>query len=247
MQYEMSAKKVAIVTGAAQGIGAGIVKAMLADSYLVYAVDKKEIPESTNLIFHYADLSVFDSLQSIVSSCIERYGRIDVLVNNAAISMGKDFLATDIQTWSLSISVNQTAPFFLGQSVAQEMIRLGIQGRIINLASVNSFAAEKGHSSYVATKGAVASMTKSMAVDLAKYGILVNAIAPGPILTEASKELFSTEIYLRAIPMSVPLQKVGLPSDVAQLALFLASEKSGYITGQIIVIDGGFLSYCRLP
>ena len=242
----MSTKKVAIVTGAAQGIGAGIVKEMLKDSYSIYAVDKNEIQLQADLFFHQADLSIFDTIPSIVSGCIEKYGRIDVLVNNAAVSMGKDFLATDLQTWELSIAINQTAPFFLSQVVAKEMIKLGIQGRIINLASVNSFAAEKGHSSYVTTKGAIATMTKSMAVDLASYGILVNAIAPGPILTEASKPLFSSDIYLKTIPHSIPLQRVGLPTEVAQLALFLASEKSSYITGQIIVIDGGFLSYCRI-
>ena len=243
----MSTKKVAIVTGAAQGIGAGIVKEMLNESYFVYAVDKKEIPPQQNLIFHKADLSIVEVIPDIVSRCIEKFGRVDVLVNNAAVSMGQEFLATDLHTWKVSIAVNQTAPFFLSQAVAKEMIKVVIEGRIINLASVNSFAAEKGHASYVATKGAIATMTKSMAVDLAGYKILVNAIAPGPILTEASEPVFSSDIYLKSIPVSIPLQRVGTPDEVAQLVLFLASEKSAYITGQIMVIDGGFLSYCRIP
>ncbi|NQW58914.1 MAG: SDR family NAD(P)-dependent oxidoreductase [Polynucleobacter sp.] len=108
----MSIKKVAIVTGAAQGIGAGIVKEMLNDSYLVYAVDKNQIQQQENLFFHQADLSIIDTIPGIVSGCIEKYGRIDVLVNNAAVSKGKDFLETDLQTWELSVAVNQTAPFF---------------------------------------------------------------------------------------------------------------------------------------
>lgn len=242
----MQDQRVAIVTGAARGIGAGIVEGFLKNSYRVYAVDKEDVNLRPNLYYHRADLSQVDEIVKIVKGCVQEFGQVDVLVNNAAISLGKDFLATDLQTWQLSLAVNQTAPFFLAQAVAKEMIDKDIRGRIINLASVNSFAAEKGQSSYVVTKGAIALMTKSMAVDLGKYGILVNAIAPGPILTEKTEAIFTTGDYADAISNGIPLKRAGLPSEIADLVLFLASAGSTYITGQVIVVDGGYLSYCRL-
>ena len=242
----MKNQKVAIVTGAAQGIGAAIVEELLANSYLVFAVDKNEIQSRSNLFFYRADLSIISEVSSIASECINKFGRIDLLVNNAAASLGKDFLDTDLRTWETTVAVNQTAPFFLSQAAARGMIELGIHGRIINIASVNSIAAEMGHASYVTTKGAIAMMTKSMAVDLAKYKILVNGIAPGPILTETSAPVFSQSNYVSAIEKGVPLQRAGLPAEVADLAVFLASEKASYITGQVVVIDGGFLAYCRM-
>ena len=242
----MKNQRVAIVTGAAQGIGAAIVEELLNNSYLVFAVDKNEVKSKANLVFHRADLSISSEVLGIVSECINEFGRIDLLVNNAAVSLGKDFLDTDLRTWETTIAVNQTAPFFLSQATARKMIELGISGRIVNIASVNSIAAEMGHSSYVTSKGAIAMMTKSMAVDLAKYKILVNGIAPGPILTEASEPVFSQSNYISAIEKGVPLQRAGLPAEVADLVVFLASNKASYLTGQIIVIDGGFLAYCRM-
>lgn len=242
----MQDHKVAIVTGAARGIGAGIVEGFLKNSYRVYAVDKEDVELRSNLSYHRTDLSQVDQISKIVKGCIQEFGRVDVLVNNAAVSLGKDFLTTDLETWEVSLAVNQTAPFFLAQAVAKEMIDKGIPGRIINVASVNSFAAEKGQSSYVVTKGAIALMTKSMAVDLGKFGILVNAIAPGPILTEKTEAIFTTEDYARAISNGIPLQRAGLPNEIADLVIFLSSASSTYITGQVIVVDGGYLSYCRL-
>ena len=242
----MKNQRVALVTGAAKGIGAAIADELLKNSYLVLAVDKDEVKSRPNLVFYRADLSINSEVSKIIPGCISEFGRIDVLVNNAAVSLGKDFLSTDLQTWETTVAVNQTAPFFLSQMAAKKMIELGISGRIVNIASVNSVASEMGQSSYVTTKGAIAMMTKSMAVDLAKYKIFVNVIAPGPILTETSAPIFSQSNYVSAIENGVPLKRAGLPAEVADLVIFLASEKATYITGQMIVIDGGFLAYCRM-
>jgi NAD(P)-dependent dehydrogenase (short-subunit alcohol dehydrogenase family) len=241
----MSENRIVIVTGAATGIGKGITKSFLDAGYSVFAVDKTSMASQENLHYHQADLSDLSQLSPIVDRCIETFGHIDVLVNNAGVSLGQDFLTTDLATWTTTIAVNQTAPFFLGQAVALHMVKEKIKGRIINIGSVNSISAELGHASYVTSKGAINMMTKSMAVDLGAYGIYVNAIAPGIIRTEKTAEGLKTPGRVNAIANGIPVKRAGEVQEIGELALFLANPKTTYITGQLIVIDGGYLSYCR--
>jgi NAD(P)-dependent dehydrogenase (short-subunit alcohol dehydrogenase family) len=241
----MSENRIVIVTGAATGIGKGITQSFLDAGYSVFAVDKTSMASQENLHYHQADLSDLSQLSPIVDRCIETFGHIDVLVNNAGVSLGQDFLTTDLATWTTTIAVNQTAPFFLGQAVALHMVKEKIKGRIINIGSVNSISAELGHASYVTSKGAINMMTKSMAVDLGAYGIYVNAIAPGIIRTEKTAEGLKTPGRVNAIANGIPVKRVGEVQEIGELALFLANPKTTYITGQLIVIDGGYLSYCR--
>jgi NAD(P)-dependent dehydrogenase (short-subunit alcohol dehydrogenase family) len=126
------------------------------------------------------------------------------------------------------------------------MVERGGGGRIVNMASVNSLAAERGAASYVAAKGGLAQLTKAMAVDLAPHGILVNAIAPGPIRTEASAPIFDRDDYARGIERGVPLARAGSPVEVAAVAAFLASDESSFVNGTVLVVDGGFTAYLRL-
>ena len=241
----MSEKRVVIVTGAATGIGKGITQSFLDAGYRVFAVDKTSMVSQEKLHYHQADLSDLSQISPIVDKCIETFGHIDVLVNNAGVSLGQDFLTTDLATWTTTIAVNQTAPFFLGQAVALHMVKEKIKGRIINIGSVNSISAELGHASYVTSKGAINMMTKSMAVDLGAYGIYVNAIAPGIIRTEKTAEGLKTAGRVNAIANGIPVKRAGEVQEIGELALFLANPKTTYITGQLIVIDGGYLSYCR--
>lgn len=242
----MSEQHVAIITGAATGIGQGIAHCFLEAGYSVYAVDRSPVTAADNLHFHEADLSDFKQINPIVDGCVATFGRIDVLVNNAGVSLGKGFLETDLATWNMTMAVNQTAPFFLAQVVARQMIKQNIEGRVINIGSVNSIGAEKGQSSYVTSKGAISMMTKSMAVDLGPFGINVNAIAPGIIRTEKTHPNLIKPPLSNAIEHGIPLKRAGEVEEVGELAVFLANPKTTYITGQLIVIDGGYLSYCRL-
>jgi NAD(P)-dependent dehydrogenase (short-subunit alcohol dehydrogenase family) len=192
------------------------------------------------------DLERTEQIEPAIGSVVEQCGRIDVLVNNAAVSLGDAFLETSLEKWQKTIAVNLTAVFVCGQIVARSMVAKRIAGSIINLASVNSFAAEKGAAPYVASKGRVLALTRSMAVDLARYSIRVNAIAPGLITTERSAPIFATELYRVGIERGVLLGRADRPEEVASLALFLASDESSYMTGSAVVVDGGFLSYIRL-
>lgn len=240
------AKKVALITGGAGGIGRGLVEAFAAAEYQVVSVDKhkgKNFAQVNNIEF---DLSDVEKLDQITNYCLDQFESIDVLINNAAVSLGKNILQTDVNTWDQTIAINVTAPFFLSKLVSEILISQKKSGAIVNMASVNSFAAEKGHASYVASKGAIAAMTKSMAIDLAEHNIRVNAIAPGPIVTEKTSAVFSQPDYASAIKKGIPFARAGTPQEVADLALFLTSHESKYITGQVITIDGGYLSYARL-
>jgi NAD(P)-dependent dehydrogenase (short-subunit alcohol dehydrogenase family) len=241
----MSESRVVIITGAETGIGKGITQSFLDAGYRVFAVDKTPIVSRENLHYHQADLSDISQISSIVDGCIETFGHVDVLINNAGVSLGQDFLTTDLATWTKTIAINQTAPFFLAQAAALHMVKENIKGRIINIGSVNSISAEMGHSSYVTSKGSINMMTKSMAVDLGEYGIYVNAIAPGMIRTEKTAESLKTAKLLNAIEHGIPVKRAGEVQEIGELAVFLANPKTTYITGQLIVIDGGYLSYCR--
>lgn len=239
-------KKVALITGGAGGIGRGLVEAFARAEYQVVSVDKHKghnFPEVSNIEFDLLDL---DKLDQITNYCLNKFKTIDVLINNAAVSLGKNILQTDENTWNQTIAINVTAPFFLSKLVSEILISQKKSGAIVNMASVNSFAAERGHASYVASKGAIAAMTKSMAIDLAEHGIRVNAIAPGPIATAKTTPVFSQPGYASALKKGIPFARAGTPQEVADLALFLTSNDSTYITGQVITIDGGYLSYARL-
>ena len=195
--------------------------------------------------FVETDVTSPQSVERLIEEVDKRFGRLDVLVNNAAISRGDSFLYTSLEKWRATIEVNLTGVFLTGQKAAWYMIRRGIRGRIVNIASTNAFASEKGACPYVASKGGVNQLTKAMAVDLAEYGITVNAVAPGPVLTEANAGTFTlkplSEAFARAIPAGGP----GRPEDVAAAVGFLASDECRFINGATLLVDGGYLAYSR--
>lgn len=233
-------QKVCLVTGAAGGIGAAVAAAFAREGAVVVAVD---LHAPGIFDSRACDISEQASVETLVSSLRERYGRIDVLFHAAALLGGSGpFLDVAFDEFRRYLDVNLNGSFLVSQAVARLMVETQIAGRIILVGSVNSFAAEPTAVPYATSKGGVRLLAKAMAVDLARYRITVNLIAPGAITVPRNAALFGSdsmrELYDHLIPMGGP----GTPADVAEAALFLASDASRYITGAELVVDGGLLA-----
>ena len=174
------------------------------------------------------------------------FGRIDILINNAGLTGGTGtFLEITLADWQRYIDVNLTGCFIVGQAVARAMVAGGTHGRIVNIGSINSFAAERDRPVYVTSKGGVLLLTKVMAVELAQYGILVNCIAPGAITVDRNRAIFAAEPLRSGLAACIPLGGTGSGEDIAAAALFLASEDNRYITGKSLLVDGGYMALNR--
>lgn len=245
--------RVALVTGAAQGIGAAIAAAFAGEGAMVYGIDRGEHVESTCTRIRdrggqafgcRLDITDHKAYAELVERIAEQRGRIDILVNNAAIAYYEELLNSSLEHWREIHAVNLEAQYVGCKLVAPHMIKGG-WGRIVNIASTQAIATEATVGAYAASKGAIVSFTKSLAVELAPYGINANAIAPGCIHTpmsvingvdETTTEYFQTwYVGKRKIPLARP----GRPEEIARVAVFLASEDSSYVTGHTLVADGG--------
>jgi NAD(P)-dependent dehydrogenase (short-subunit alcohol dehydrogenase family) len=248
--------KVAVVTGGGRGIGRGIALRFAREGAAVLIAQRDPDSAARTVMeiqtdgheasFVQTDVSVPDQITAMASTCEERYGRIDVLVNNAGLTgLDKSILDMSLETWNHALATNLTSLFLCTQAVARVMVRKGIQGAIINIASINSFRAQKQAIHYVATKGAIPLLTMAMAVDLSEHGIRVNAIGPGLIKTERTAPRYLIQENLDMLKRNVPLGRTGSVEEVAALATFLASDECTYIQGDTILIDGGFTAYLR--
>lgn len=241
------AGKVAMVTGAAQGIGEAI--ALLyaekgADLILVDVQDrvrdteKKVVELGRKCVSVAADLTRNDGVEKSIREGIDAFGRIDILVNSAGVVFLDDAENLSEQDWDKTMAVNLKAPFMLSQAVGKHMIKAG-GGNIVNLASQAGVIALDNHVAYCASKAALISMTKNLAMEWGGFNINVNAISPTVILTELGKKAWAGEVG-EAMKKKIPAGRFGYPEEVAAVALFLASDAAGLITGENIVIDGGY-------
>lgn len=242
--------KVAIVTGAARGLGQGIAigfaeagaDVALVDILPTHETEKKIKDIKRKTISINADLISIDCINPIIKTTIEKLGHIDILVNNAGIIRRSPITEFTEKDWDDVININQKTLFFLSQAVAKVMIKQGTGGKIINIASMLSFQGGVLVPSYTASKSAVMGLTRLMANELANYNINVNAIAPGYMATDNTAPLRSDPVRNKAILDRIPAGRWGEPEDLRGIAVFLASEASSYIHGYTIAVDGGWLS-----
>ncbi|MFB0505659.1 MAG: glucose 1-dehydrogenase [Thermodesulfobacteriota bacterium] len=244
--------KVSVVTGAGRGLGHGIAHALAGagsdltvvsrSMHELQRISQEIITETKQKVLPLSlDLTKEGEIERLVSNVLEEFGRIDILVNNAGTTVRKPFLEVTQKEFDDVVHLNLRAVFFLTQAVVKEMMKQE-KGKIINIASLGSQIGLRNISVYTATKGGVASLTRTLALELARYNINVNAIAPGYYRTQLTEALFRDEDGYRWVLSRIPLGRVGVPDDLAGAAIFLASPASDYVTGQVVFVDGGWLA-----
>jgi len=252
--------KAAIVTGGATGIGQAIAfrLAEAGAAVLIADIDLEAANQTAEQIRArgsraetlHADVSNVADAPRVVRATVDAFGTLDILVNNAGIYPFSPALQITEELWDRVLGINLKGMFFFSQAAARQMIRDGHGGKIINLASIDSLRPTGNLAHYDAAKGGVVMLTRALALELAPYQIRVNAIAPGGIQTagamaQQAAVLGATNVTIPELTQGfvarVPLGRVGEPDDVARVALFLASAAADYMTGSLIVVDGGYL------
>lgn len=242
--------KVAVVTGANTGLGQGMAIALAQAGAKVVGVARRSCEDTAKKIQEFggefaeviADLSSAEVVPELTEKCLAAYGRLDILVNNAGIIKRADAIEYSQEDWDAVVSVNQKVVFFLCQAFAKQYIKQGEGGKIINVASMLSYQGGIRVPAYTASKSAVLGLTRAMANEWAKYNICVNAIAPGYMATNNTKQLRSEEDRNEAILERIPAARWGTPEDMQGTVVWLASKASDYVNGFTIAVDGGWLA-----
>jgi NAD(P)-dependent dehydrogenase (short-subunit alcohol dehydrogenase family) len=242
------ANRVAIISGSGRGIGREIARlfSSVGASVVVADIDAESARSTAseiNAAGHVARFMVVDigdpaQVDRLIGDTLAQCGRLDVLVNNAGVGLNKPFLATTPDEWGRQLRVNLTGTFLCAQAAARVMTRQGV-GTIVNVASISGQRGGQGRAAYGAAKAGVILLTKVMAVELAPLGVRVNAIAPGPVDTDQSRQTH-TAATRRAYFDRIPIRRYGERAEIAAAALFLASDASSFIVGHVLNVDGGF-------
>ena len=242
------AEKVAIVTGAAGGLGLAIAERLAADGAAVVVADVDSagceaardaiIARGGRALAQRADVSDAGEVAALIARTREQFGRLDILVSNAGIGGTHAFLDEPIEHWNRVLAVNLTGVFLCGQAAARVMVEQRA-GRIVNIASISGARAGSGRTAYGTAKAGVIQLTKQMALELGPLGITVNAVAPGPVETALTLRDHTPETRT-AYQARIPLERYGTPQEIAAAVAFLASAEAAYVNGQTLFVDGGF-------
>lgn len=252
----------AIVTGSSSGIGRAVAQRLSEDGFAVLLADVRREPltggEPTDEVIKGAggaaefvaiDVSKREACERLVALAVQRHGGLHVLVNNAAIAgaHSKPFLKTEDEDWDRIMAVNLRGPFMLSQAAVRQMLsqplRGDVRGRIINITSQHGMVASPGHFAYAISKGGLVQMTRQIAVEHGRDGIVCNAVAPGKIVTGTPGDLSQEETSLAYVKSRTPFSRLGEPADVASAVAFLASDAATYISGINLLVDGGWMAY----
>lgn len=252
-------ERVALVTGSTRGIGKAIALALAENgAHIILNSNESRDSDSVALevknlgrksLFIQADVGDSQQVNQMVQQAVEAFGRLDILVNNAGINVGRGGRAPihefSEENWKKIINTDLDGVFYCSKYVAKHMISQE-KGKIINISSIGGIVPLRLQIAFVAAKAGVVNLTRGMALELAPYNINVNAIAPGSTLTEGTRELFYSpdperQKLAESLLSHVPLKRPAMPEDIANAALFLASDDSDYVTGHILVVDGGWI------
>ena len=240
--------QVAVITGSARGIGRAIAEAMAAAGARVVISDRDgeaaartagQIGDAAIAVT--ADVAEPAQVEALFAQAARVLGRVDILVNNAGIGAPRLLLDLELEEWERIIKVNLTGAMLCSQQAARRMIAQGTGGKIVNIVSLSGQKGGVGRAAYGASKAGLEVLTKIMAVELADHRIAVNAIAPGPIMTEVGRTMHTKET-IEAYHRLIPQRRYGEPEEIATAAVFLASPDAAYITGHTLNVDGGFLA-----
>ena len=241
--------KSAIVTGAASGIGRAIALAFLREGASVLGADlnmdglretaDRAKEHESSFLTHRCDVTQRADVEATVALAVAEFGKLDIMAAIAGIAMEHDFVDIEDEDWHRMAAVNMHGVYLCDQVAARQMVKQGHGGRIINMSSVNGLMGEEELAAYNTSKGAVTLLTKSAGIDLAKHEITVNCLAPGYIRTPLNEEGIADEAWITEYLKRVPFRRVGEPEEVADCAVFLASDLSRYVTGHALVVDGG--------
>ncbi len=241
--------KVAIVTGASRGLGEYMARALAGagaklvvtsrDATKLASLTGELEAQGSKALAVQVDVTREDDIASMVRAAMETFGQIDILVNNAGLNIRKPSLEVTWEDWDTVVDTNLKGSYFCAQAVGAEMIKRGY-GRIINIGSATSVFGMEAIVPYAASRGGALQMTKSLAAEWGRYGINVNLLAPGWFKTAQTAALYDNKPWLDMITERIPLGRPGQPHDLDGTVIFLASDASAYITGQILLVDGGF-------
>jgi glucose 1-dehydrogenase len=244
--------KVAIVTGSATGIGQAIAIRFAQEGAAVVVdyVGAPDTPSQTEdaiksfggkTIAVAADVSKPDQVQNLVDSAVSAFGRLDIVVNNAGIEKKFAFVDYPLDVVEKILAVNLVGPFLVSQAAARQMIKQGQGGRVINISSIHEDLPMPTNAAYCASKGGLRMLTRTIAVELAKYNITVNNIGPGAVFTPIDADIEEQPEVEKLLMAEIPLNRWGKPEEIAGLAVYLASDEAAYVTGSTYFIDGGML------
>ncbi len=243
--------KVAIVTGSDRGIGKGIAIAFAREGCKVVVNSHKKSKEGedavneikklgSDAVLVVADVSKESDVKNLFEKAVRKFGKLDIIVNNAGILVSGAVTDLTEKDWDRQLDVNLKGVFLCTKYAVQQMIKQGKGGRVINISSIAGLVGFPGISAYCASKGGVTELTREVALDCAKYGITVNAIDPGVIMTDMTKGMLNDPATKKMLMENTPVGRFGQPEDIGNAAVFLALDESSFVTGHNLVVDGGW-------